>query len=191
MISNIKYLIIFFLDLREIDPFLGPFQYNEEPTKYWPKLSGFITPALLDRILPQGWVLTSQTGSTTDEGNTIAHTSKELLKFTKIDLKHSWPTGATGRELTIAARDKSWLLEHVANDMLGGKFEEILGEFQLGFILLLYLSNFSGFEVWKTMIHLFCDCYNALFAHEDVFIGFIGMFVFSDGGGRGRRNFWF
>ena len=160
------------LDLKELDRYLGPYPHKETPSKYWPDLTGWITKDMLVRVLPLSWAISSQTPSSEDDELTTD--GNEVLSFTRIDLKRTWRQGAVGRELTMSARDKSWALQNLVLSRLESP-QALLGELQLGFVLLLYLSNFSGFEVWKTIVHLLCNCYSALAEQEMLFVQFIDM----------------
>ncbi|KAK6352987.1 hypothetical protein TWF696_004977 [Orbilia brochopaga] len=40
-------------------------------------------------------------------------TGKEVLNYTRIDLKRTWPPNAMGRERTVWARDRSWVLTNI------------------------------------------------------------------------------
>ncbi|KAM0754277.1 hypothetical protein T439DRAFT_378333 [Meredithblackwellia eburnea MCA 4105] len=80
----------------------------------------------------------------------------DVLRFVSVDLKRSWPTGATGMELSRWSQDKSWLLSNCVKKELGGDAKQLLSEFQLSFILLTNLHNFSSLSVYKTLFTLFC-----------------------------------
>ena len=159
--------------MKELDRYLGPYPHKETPSKYWPDLTGWITKELIARVLPLSWAISSQTPSS-EEDDELTTVGSEVLSFTRIDLKRTWRQGAVGRELTMGARDKSWALQNAVLPHLESP-QALLGELQLGFVLLLYLSNFSGFEVWKTIVHLLCSCYAALAEQEMLFVQFLGV----------------
>lgn len=79
------------------------------------------------------------------------------LMFTEIDIKkkvHS-ESSRQGRDLTNIYLDKSWYLTDFINSV--GGFKKFLGEFELGFILLLSFANYSGALQWFKIAQLFLD----------------------------------
>ena len=100
--------------------------------KDWRRLTEYITPAVLDRILGAGekgaeqgprWMVTSGSSAACDTDNIpglskadfasapgVAGEQEKELRFLPIDLKRTWREGAIGRERTEGARDKSWAL---------------------------------------------------------------------------------
>lgn len=100
--------------------------------KDWQRLTNYITPAVLNRILGPGepgaeqiprWTVTSGSSAACDTDNIpgisgaeaasaggVAGEQERDLRFIPINLKMSWREGAIGRERTEAARDKSWAL---------------------------------------------------------------------------------
>ncbi|TKA61145.1 hypothetical protein B0A49_09158 [Cryomyces minteri] len=127
----------------------------EEETDDWRQLTSHITPAQLTRIAgntPNHWALTSASAaardielipglSASESGDAV---DKELL-FLPVDLKQTWRAGATGRERTEAAQDRSWALsELVRAHCSAGGAKEVLGELQFTFLMVLTLNNYSA-----------------------------------------------
>ncbi|KAJ1930781.1 hypothetical protein EC988_010015, partial [Linderina pennispora] len=69
--------------------------------------------------------------------------------------------GATGTELQKYSQDKSWLLRHCLREIWHGE-QELLGEFQLAFLIIFVGQNFAGFEHWKRLLHLVLGSREAL-----------------------------
>ncbi|EAS33323.3 AAR2 family protein [Coccidioides immitis RS] len=166
----------------------------------WQRLSSSISPSVLDRILGQSdsldqrWTITSGSSasrdtdyipglSTTDMANSmgVAGEREKELRFIPVDLKKTWREGAIGRERTEAAQDRSWalgdLIKHgipapklsdVNSDAAGE--EQVLGELQFTFLMVLTLMNFSSLEQWKRLLGLILTCKSAMKEREDFFV---------------------
>jgi hypothetical protein len=93
------------------------------------------------------------------------------LSFTQIDLKHSFPTNMIGSERSKYFLDKSFLLERLIRDEWLNQ-EEILGEMQLCFLLLLSIHVFDAFEQWKSIVILLCQCKEALRKRTSLYVDF-------------------
>ncbi len=155
-----------------------------EESKEWTKLTSHITPTILSRICglnPDHWNLTSASSATQDfefipgleTSNSTMHPEKEL-KFLPIDLKMTWREGATGRERTEAAKDRTWLLGHLINNHCQAKEKrerelEILGELQFAFLMVLTLNNNSCLEQWKRLLVLLLTCTQAIKQRSQLF----------------------
>lgn len=158
--------------------------WAEESTD-WAKLTSRITPSLLSRICglaPDHWSLTSASSATQDLeqipglelSNSMLQPEKEL-RFLPIDLKRTWREGATGRERTEAAQDRSWFLgdlvdSHCQADDKRGREFEILGELQFAFLMVLTLNNSSCLEQWKRLIQLLFTCQQAVKERSGFFL---------------------
>ncbi|KAL1923820.1 uncharacterized protein VTP21DRAFT_8800 [Calcarisporiella thermophila] len=162
-------------NLEQLDPFLGAYPLNP-PTLYqqWCQLTNYITPRLLARVLPHDGLLGVQDGERTGRVEEVrredrsdrevreALDKEEGVEFTTIDLRRSYPPGATGTEVTRWSVDKSWLLEDVIRREYNGDYRELLGELQLGFVCLLIGQNFSGLSQWKLLVQLVCQSQEAI-----------------------------
>ncbi|KAJ3024274.1 a1-alpha2 repression [Thoreauomyces humboldtii] len=84
------------------------------------------------------------------------------LNFTSVDLKRSFPSGASGADRTKYSMDKSYLLGQVLTTSGYQNYKDLLGELQLSFIVFLIGEVFDGYEQWKTIVHLLCQSSEAL-----------------------------
>ncbi|KAI9137577.1 A1 cistron-splicing factor [Paraphysoderma sedebokerense] len=126
------------LHIREFDSNLGPYPL-QPPSQYqkWQNLTSYITPFIIEKVLPFDGKLTSMSESTLTEtglrtmnnrDDARFHSAKnemeqtkvqkmkeikqqEEIQFTRIDLKRSFRKGAVGEEVTKYSQDKSWLLK--------------------------------------------------------------------------------
>ena len=182
----------------------------------WVELTGRVTPALLARISgssdPAGWSLTSASCALQDRDEIPGLSVEESvleekeLGFLKVDLMRTWREGAVGRERTEGAMDRSWALEEVVRGSAtgeggewGGEWgEEVVGEMQVCFLMVLTLANWSCLEQWKRILKLVFTCKRAVVEREEWFAGVVamlrrqlkrcedvegGLFDFSDEGG--------
>ncbi|CBX99744.1 hypothetical protein LEMA_P073330.1 [Plenodomus lingam JN3] len=158
-------------------------EWSEESTD-WSCLTNKITPTLLSRICglnPDHWNLTSASSASQDleeipglEASSILHPEKEL-RFLPIDLKRTWREGATGRERTEAAQDRSWFLgdlidNHCQAEDQWGRESEILGELQFAFLMVVTLNNNSCLEQWKRLLRLLLTCRQAVKERSGLFL---------------------
>lgn len=164
---------------------------DEEEIRGWRNLTDCITPALLNRILgssdgePSSWTLTSASSAKIDAddipnlhiaGTAQSGQQEEIeLNFLPIDLKRTWRPGATGRERTDAARDHSWYLLSLISDHCGSREEEVVGELQFCFLMVLVLNNFSCLEQWKRILSLVFTSFEAVKQRERLFVKVIRM----------------
>jgi hypothetical protein len=163
--------------LESLHPYLTTFQPPEDDEKTtWSDLIKYITPEILNRVLPADWAFTSQTPSTNDEAtdqlsSLPSSKAEAILKFISVNLNNTFNPHSIGRERTEQVLDKSYYL----NTLLQQLPDELalLGEFQLSFITVLYMNNFSGFETWKYLFSVFCGCKTALRSRERLFRNFL------------------
>lgn len=110
-----------------------------------------------------------------------------------VDLKRTWRTGAVGRERTEGAVDRSWALEDLVSRLAAeegkgtgtvtgedqgeqGKGEwgtPILGQFEISFLLVVTVANFSCLEEWKRILGLVLTCSAAIGRHPPFFAAFL------------------
>ncbi|KAI9689917.1 MAG: hypothetical protein M1822_009799 [Bathelium mastoideum] len=151
-----------------------------EVSHAWKNLTSHITAPLLARITggPRDhWNLTSASSASADIDHipglsgleSIIQPEKEL-KFLPINLKQTWREGATGRERTNAARDRSWALsELIAGNCADQNETEVLGELQFSFLMVLTLNNNSCLEQWKRILGLLLTCRTAVVTRSKLF----------------------
>ncbi|KAL2911336.1 hypothetical protein HK105_209200 [Polyrhizophydium stewartii] len=138
----------------------------------WQRLTSHISPAVLARILPPSGAVSAMTSishfsdipasASRTAGSVLARSlvpgelesNADRIRFSPIDLKRSFPPGATGAQLTKFSLDKSFLLESAISGPYGGDETLLLGEFQLAFVIFLIGQVYDGFEQWKTMVQL-------------------------------------
>lgn len=148
-----------------------------EESSDWTRLTSHISQSLLTRICglnPDHWALTSASSAAQDLDNipgleasdNLLHPEKEL-RFFPVDLKQTWRPGATGRERTEAAQDRSWALgdlleKHAISKHAPSCDLEILGELQFCFLMVLTLNNNSCLEQWKRLLRLLLTCRSAV-----------------------------
>jgi len=158
--------------------------YQEE-SEIWDELTPRITQTLLSRICgldPDHWSLTSASAGLMDleaipgleSSNSTIHPEKEL-NFLPIDLRRTWRVGATGRERTEAAQDRSWYLGDLIDNhsQAGDKRSrelEVLGELQFAFLMILTLNNNSCLEQWKRILALLFTCQQAIKSRSHLFL---------------------
>lgn len=158
--------------------------WSEESTD-WSRLTSQVTPTILSRICglnPDHWSLTSTSSAAQDleqipglELNTSVLQSEKELQFLPIDLKRTWREGATGRERTEAAQDRSWFLGDLIESHCQAKDKrarenEILGELQFAFLMVLTLNNNSCLEQWKRLLQLIFTCRQAIKERSHLFV---------------------
>ena len=149
----------------------------KEESLDWGTLTSHLTPALLSRLTGESkdhWSLTSASSAAQDledipglvKNTGFEHAEKEL-RFLPINLKRTWREGATGRERTEAARDRSWALgelveHHCTGSTVREREAQILGELQFCFLMVLTLNNNSCLEQWKRVLTLLFTCREAV-----------------------------
>lgn len=167
----------------------------------WPALISEIRAPLLSRITGgdgDHWYLTSASSARRDLEDIpgLNETDKKDLQsdcselnFLNIDFKRTWREGATGRERTDAAQDRSWALENIVKsectngDLMEVSFGvrtntylylsvalQIIGELQFTFLMILTLNNFSCLEQWRRLLELLLTCKTAVPTQPDLFI---------------------
>lgn len=159
----------------------------EESTD-WSQLTSHISPTLLSRITglnPDHWTLSSTSSTAEDveiipglESNTGALPAEKELHFFPVQLKQTWRAGATGRERTEAAQDRSWALgdlieKHGLSGNARTRSLELLGELQFCFLMVLTLNNSSCLEQWKRLLGLLLTCRTAIKERSQLFLEFL------------------
>lgn len=163
----------------------------------WATLSQHITPFLLTRLLnsSQDWTVTTSSCAPQDRDDIPGLSFDEAragqereLHTLGIDLKRTWRAGAVGKERTEGAVDRSWALEDLAlrlaaeegkgtgNGEDHGKGEwgaPILGQFEISFLLVVTVANFSCLEEWKRILGLVLTCSAAIRRHPAFFAMFL------------------
>lgn len=159
---------------------------EEDTSNDWTALTSSLSPALLTRItgsaMPNHWSLTSASSAEKDldsipglsSESSAALNPERALTFLPIDLRRTWREGATGRERTTAAQDRSWALNDIVNNHCAERRkEDILGEMQFCFIMVLTLNNHSCLEQWKRILGLVLTCRDAIPQRPTFFTRFL------------------
>ncbi|KAK9470777.1 AAR2 protein-domain-containing protein [Dipodascopsis tothii] len=150
------------------------------------QLTSFLPSALLLKLLPKTFAVQSRAVSSTtpssmdsllldeslrkgDVPNGTAAADRwrndsEALQFLTFDTKkqRTWREGAVGREVTAMALDRSWFLGDLVFRLRDNDLYAVLGEFQLAFVLVVVLANYSAAEQWKRLLELLCTCRSAV-----------------------------
>ena len=100
-----------------------------------------------------------------------ARDSASAIQFVTLP-ERPYPPGAPPDLVTRYSMDKSYVLQQVL-DQTGGQ-EQLLGELQFAFVTFLIGQVFDGFEHWKLLVALLCNCDEALTTHPKLFLDFIG-----------------
>lgn len=177
-------------------------QIEEEGRRNWTDLTRYLSPSLLSRITGEPeidadarprWMVTSASTAQEDSddipglasshpttepsacANDTANKQERDFAFIPVELKRTWRVGATGRERTEAAQDRSWALgdlikrySSTPSDEKEGELQ-ILGELQFTFLMALTLLNFSCLQQWKRLLQLVLTCRSAI-AEREVFM---------------------
>ncbi|KAJ1836758.1 hypothetical protein LPJ63_000078 [Coemansia sp. RSA 2711] len=173
------------LGIRDLDKGLGAYQLDSYSR--WQQLTSYITPELLQRVLPPQGCFTSATGSAYEDeematvrrqlrqraerGELDANVqaiidseptqSNDRFQFTHVNIRHSFPVDAAPDQIHRYSQDKTWLLRTLLDQWPNGVID-LLGEFQLSFIVILAGQNFTGIEHWKRLLHLVLGSAEAL-----------------------------
>ncbi|CAI7566606.1 unnamed protein product [Penicillium glandicola] len=166
-------------------------QTEETGRRDWSGLTDRISANLLSRVIGNPevdadghprWVLSSASTANRDadhipgvdspaEASDKPETSEEPERefgFIPVDLKRTWREGAVGRERTEAAQDRSWalgdLIDRFAGEASGGN--QLLGELQFTFIMVLTMMNYSCLQQWKRLLELILTSRSAILNRE-------------------------
>ncbi|KAI8967137.1 A1 cistron-splicing factor [Mycotypha africana] len=190
-------------NIRDFDRNMGPYPLDPPTFyERWKQLTNYITPGLVHRILPNNGKVSHlpEKGSDSlepsqDTNNSSSSSSRppetldpatikdqrlgkqiekeQGMEFTPFVLRHSFPKGAVGQEVTRWSLDKSWLTRQLLNTVYHGDYKVLLGELQLAFVCLLMAQNFSGFNQWKQLVQLMCSCQQLVEEMPDLFYDFM------------------
>ena len=185
----------------------------------WAGLTDHISPELLAHLCQDRaeWNISSASSMLQDRDDIPGLTPEETgleereLGGLGIDLKRTWREGAVGRERTEGARDRSWTLGDVVGRLeckrghaeggYDGRLkwgDEVLGQMEACFLMVLTIANYSCLEEWKRCVELVLTCKKAIGEREEWFTSFLvvlrrqiercedvdeGMFEMGDAGG--------
>ncbi|KAI9292754.1 AAR2-domain-containing protein [Neoconidiobolus thromboides FSU 785] len=162
-------------NIQSFDPNLGTYPITQSDVyKKWKQLTRYVSSELIQKIAPNDGLMD---GFLPTEENSNFEEFDGSLKFTKFDLKKSFPEGSFGSELTKYSLDKSYLLmKLIENEYLD--YKNILGEIELSFIVFLLGQNFIGLEQWKKLIVLISNSNEAINQSPNLFIHFLEILYF-------------
>ncbi|KAJ2226935.1 hypothetical protein IWW45_007242 [Coemansia sp. RSA 485] len=174
--------------IRDLDKGLGAYPLDSPHSSYqrWQRLTSYITPQMIDRLLPPSGEFSSATGSVyedqelqkaqkalhrnSDNQQTSPSTSlvdsSDRFNFVHSNIKHSFPRDAAPDVVMKYSKDKSWLLKSLLSTQWHENPALLLGEIQLSFVVIFVGQNFSGLEHWKFLLHLTLYCREALEDHH-------------------------
>lgn len=110
--------------LRSLDPFLAAFPVSIEKDLEirWSKLTSWIKPETIIRIIPKGGRVDSMTSSTISDNLEIrVEKDDELINFKVVNLRRSWADDAIGGERSKWAQDKSWEFNRIIGSYKNGR----------------------------------------------------------------------
>ncbi|KAJ5963793.1 uncharacterized protein N7479_003669 [Penicillium vulpinum] len=163
-------------------------QTEESGRRDWSGLTDRISPNLLGRVIGSPevdvdshprWVLSSASTANRDadhipgvdspaEGPETSEEPEREFGFIPVNLKQTWREGAVGRERTEAAQDRSWalgdLLDRYAGEASGEN--QLLGELQFTFLMVLTMMNYSCLQQWKRLLELILTSRTAILERE-------------------------
>ncbi|EKV09492.1 AAR2 family protein [Penicillium digitatum] len=162
-------------------------QTEENGRRDWSGLTDRISPSLLSRVVGDPeldvdghprWALSSASTANRDadripgvDSPAESKGSEEAERefgFIPVDLKRTWREGAVGRERTEAAQDRSWalgdLIDRYAGEASGGN--QLLGELQFTFLMVLTMMNYSCLQQWKRLLDLILTSRSAILDRE-------------------------
>lgn len=162
-------------------------QTEENGRRDWSGLTDRISPTLLSRVIGNPevdvdghprWVLSSASTANRDADHIpgvdspaepeISEEAEREFGFIPVDLKRTWREGAVGRERTEAAKDRSWalgdLIDRYAGEASGGN--QLLGELQFTFLMVLTMMNYSCLQQWKRLLELILTSRGAVLDRE-------------------------
>ncbi|CCJ31343.1 unnamed protein product [Pneumocystis jirovecii] len=178
-------------DIEEKEAFGGEV-CTEGKRSIFGQLMCWITCSMLDKVLSVPWEVTSATSSYLDEalpGLPVIE-AEGTMELLGIELRRTWRPGAVGQEVTEGFLDKSWELERIIEtECLGGAgglecffglnwvdIGRFLGEFQMCFIVFIFVSNGSCLEQWKRMITLISSCSRAIGSFSSFYVHWMDAF---------------
>lgn len=114
---------------------------------------------------------------------TVQEQRTKQVKFTDLDARQYdaaarrqrvvGSTGSSISDLSVFHWDKSQFLEMLLQVAYEGRWEELLGELQLAFLLFLNLYSFPALNQWKKFVDLLCRAEGAVAQRPDLFVAFI------------------
>lgn len=165
--------------LPDLDRHLGPFPVDGTEWPRFLRWTRHVTPELVARILPnRRAALSSMTGSyhgTMDLGRAAgapraaADLTVDDLHFTPISQTSLAARPAAADALTAQILDRTAYLDSLLQGPLAGDARSLLGELELAFVILVLGHNFEGFEQWRAIVCMLCQCPRKVASSPDLF----------------------
>ncbi|XP_009471641.1 PREDICTED: protein AAR2 homolog [Nipponia nippon] len=188
-------------NLREMDPFLGPYPY--ESLKKWVSLTSFISEAAMKRLQPESGQICAFSEVLPEAAGRDARDRAEQrrprfdaecrsyaeglarlprmrpkagteIRFTELP-KQMYPSGATPEEITRHSMDLSYALEKVISQHYASQPLDLLAELQFAFICFLIGNVYDAFEHWKRLLNILCRSETAIGKYQDLYINLISV----------------
>ncbi|RAK93269.1 AAR2 domain protein [Aspergillus costaricaensis CBS 115574] len=178
---------------------------EKEGRQTWKELTNNLTPRLLTRVVGDPaldvdgrprWMVTSASSAqrdtdvipglmdsaeATEELEKVTGEKESQFGFLPVDLKRTWREGAIGRERTEAAQDRSWALGDLIHRVSEGDErageDQVLGELQFAFLMILTLMNYSCLQQWKRLLELILTCRAAIRDRETLVAGVLRLLL--------------
>uniref|UniRef100_K3W8B9 AAR2 splicing factor homolog n=1 Tax=Globisporangium ultimum (strain ATCC 200006 / CBS 805.95 / DAOM BR144) TaxID=431595 RepID=K3W8B9_GLOUD len=162
----------------QLDSGLGV--YPKQHYKIWHRMTKYISNSrcgveLGALILPGDSDMLSSDGDAAKRNESVAPFFPDLprtVRFTSL-LKRKNELQLSAVERTQYYFDRSTMLEELLASDFGNRWEELVGEFQLAFVVFLQLSSLAALEQWKQFIVMLCSCDRALHTHTSLFAAFL------------------
>ncbi|KAG5358528.1 hypothetical protein CJU89_5126 [Yarrowia sp. B02] len=97
------------------------------------------------------------------------------LSFPTLTPDQTWKPESTGRERTLDSLDSTWYVENVL--LKNSSSEDLLGYFQLSFLLCLVLSNYSSSITWRDYIKILSKGEQLSAKNPDLYVQFFDTLV--------------
>eukprot|EP00049_Salpingoeca_infusionum_P007453 m.121743 g.121743 ORF g.121743 m.121743 type:complete len:395 (-) comp13705_c0_seq1:123-1307(-) len=184
-------------DLPNLDRFLGAYPYGDTLTT-WLSLTNHIRDIDLIRLQPTSGVVSSASElegvsgvmarrrhdtmeTETDEEVAVRAQQREAnaeawrtlepregtcFRFTEIP-RRLFPPGASPADISKHSMDRSFTLHHILEQL--DDTQALLAEVQLSFVSFLLGQVFDGFEQWKQLLNLVCNCDDALLTYTPLY----------------------
>ena len=153
---------------KAMDPFLGPYPISDQEKRTtWQGLTSYIHERGLERVFKCLKVTNHLYHFHSMSGSTYSEVENEL-GWPSIQLTRSIPVTDQASLRTRYALDKSFLLKLLLTDHYLSDPYELMGDFQLAFLVLYLAQNIEGLEYWKRLLYVLCYSEEAL-SHQSIF----------------------
>ena len=109
-----------------------------------------------------------------NEGRVAQFVNVARIELDLLNAVHA--DGNRASDITNMMLDKTSLLEKIIKDEFSGVWQRLLGQFQLAFVLFMFLYSFPSLEYWKLMTSTICSCATFLRSNVEFTACFIKSF---------------